>query len=86
MIRFKHSIPAKAVANADEKIGIDRQKQAKLEEEVIRQEAEVLGSQEGQQVSVNELYMPKQQEDLAGKTTTELIEEETQSKESKTIS
>ena len=67
---FQHSIPAKAVANADEKIGIDRQKQAKLEEEVIRQEAEVLGSQEGQQVSVNELYMPEQQEDLAGKTTT----------------
>lgn len=79
---FQHSIPAKAVANADEKIGIDRQKQAKLEEEVIRQEAEVLGSQEGQQISVNELYM---RDDDPGKTTTELIEEETQSKERKQL-
>ena len=29
--------------------------------------------------------MPQQQEDLAGKTTTELIEEETQSKERKQL-
>ena len=79
---FQHSISSKAIANADEKIGIDRQKQAKVEEEILRQEAEVLGTTEGQQVSVNELYM---RDDDPGKTTTELIEEETKSEERKKL-
>jgi len=57
-------IDAKAIANADKKIGIERSKQAKIEQELIDKEEEFIASPEGQQQLVNELYMTAQQSGL----------------------
>lgn len=54
-------IDARAIANADEKIGIERQKQAKIEQEIIDKENEFMESPEGQLQLERDLYNLVQQ-------------------------
>jgi len=54
-------IDARAIANADEKIGIGRQKQAKIEQEIIDKENEFMESPEGQLQLERDLYNLVQQ-------------------------